>query len=292
MEIAAPAKTNLWLRMVGRREDGFHNIETRMVALSLADRLSLENIPDSVKVSLSCDDPKLETGEGNLVVRAVRALEEHCGRRFGLRLHLQKNIPLEAGLGGGSSDAAAALKGVNQLLELGLDKGELAALAAGIGSDVPFFIHDSPCDCSGRGEIVTPVGKGQDLPILLLKPPFGVSAAWAYQNWAGAIELPGVTYAPQICPWGEMVNDLERPVFEKFFVLARLKMWLLDQAEVHAALLSGSGSCVLVVLAEADGGEGLVAMAKERFGSTLWTHLGRTLGGLKRSKDSLQAAGT
>jgi len=283
MEITAPAKTNLWLRIVGRREDGFHHIETRMVALSLADRLVLENIPDSDEVSLSCDDKDLGTGEGNLVVRAVRALEQRCGRRFGLRLHLQKNIPLAAGLGGGSSDAAAALKGVNRLLELGLDADELTALATGLGSDVPFFVHDSPCDCSGRGEIVTPVDGGQDLPVLLLKPPFGVSAAWAYQNWAGSIELPGVTYAPQICPWGEMVNDLERPVFEKFFILARLKMWLLDQAEVHAALLSGSGSTLVVVLAEADGGDGLAARAKERFGATLWTHLGRTLGGLDKN---------
>ncbi len=255
-----------------------------MVALSLADRLSLENIPGSDEVKLSCDEARLATGEDNLVVRAVRALEAHCGRRFGLRLHLQKNIPLESGLGGGSSDAAAALKGVNQLLELGLGAAELSELAKGIGSDVPFFIHDSPCDCSGRGELVTPVDGGQDLPVLLLKPPFGVSAAWAYRRWADSMKLPGVAYAPQICPWGEMVNDLERPVFEKFFVLARLKVWLLDQAEVHAALLSGSGSTLVVVLVEADGGEGLAARAKERFGSTLWTHLGSTLGSSKHSE--------
>ncbi len=281
LEIIAPAKTNLWLRILGRREDGFHAVDTRMVALSLADRLSLELMPSGQGAGLQCSDASLGVGEGNLVMRALRLLERHCGRSFDLRIHLDKKIPLAAGLGGGSSDAAALLKGVNQLLDLKLDQATLLGLAAQIGSDVPFFIFDTPCDCSGRGEVVSPVEFKTELPILLVKPGFGVSAAWAYQNRAASIELPGVTYAPQLCPWGEMVNDLERPVYEKYLFLARLKMWLLDQGETHAALLSGSGSTLLVVLAGIDGGGRLQQRLKEHFSENMWTYVGRTLGSAK-----------
>lgn len=279
IEISAPAKTNLWLCVLGKREDGFHEIDTRMVELSLADKITIEVNLSGQEVSLTCSDESLETGEDNLVMRAVRVLEEHCGQSFGLRIHLQKHIPIAAGLGGGSSDAAAVLKGINRLCKLNLDNDVLSGLAARIGSDVPFFIYNSPCDCTGRGEIVAPVKFDQELPVLLVKPGFGVSAAWAYQHRADSIEIPGVVYAPQVCQWGSMVNDLERPVFEKFLFLARLKMWLLDQPETHAALLSGSGSTLLVVLREAHEGVQLAEKIKGHFGETMWTHLGHTLGG-------------
>lgn len=279
IEISAPAKTNLWLRVFGKREDGFHDLETRMVALSLADQLTLEAVTSTEEVFLSCNDARLETGEENLAIRAVRILEDHCDRQFGLRIHLEKRIPLAAGLGGGSSDAAAVLKGLNQLFQLGLAVDDLSALAAKLGSDVPFFVYDSPCDCRGRGEMISPVEMNEELPILLAKPAFGITAAWAYRNWENSIEIPGVSYVPQVCPWGALINDLERPVFEKFFILPRLKMWLLDQPETHAALLSGSGSTMLVVLAEADGGERLAERMKARFGHSMWTYVGHTLGG-------------
>lgn len=277
IEISAPAKTNLSLRILGKREDGFHAIETRMVALSLADHLTLEKLPDGQGASLLCSDKNLDTGEGNLVMRALRLIEKHCEKRFDLRIHLDKQIPIAAGLGGGSSDAAALLKGVNHMFDLNLDHDVLTSLAARIGSDVPFFIYDSPCDCKGRGELVQPIEFKQQLPLLLVKPDFGVSAAWAYQKWADSVEIPGVVYAPQLCLWGTMVNDLERPVFEKFLFLARLKMWLLDQAETHVALLSGSGSTLVVVLAEAEGGERLEARMKEHFGGDLWSCISHTL---------------
>lgn len=279
IEITAPAKTNLWLRILGQREDGFHEIDTRMVELSLADKITIETNPGAQEVSLTCSDELLGTGEDNLIMRAVRVLEEHCGQSFGLRIYLEKRIPIAAGLGGGSSDAAAVLKGINRLCELNLSKDDLSGLAAKIGSDVPFFVYSSPCDCTGRGELVTPIEFDQELPVLLVKPGFGVSAAWAYQNRAQSLEIPGVVYAPQVCQWGAFVNDLERPVFEKFLFLARLKMWLLDQPETHVALLSGSGSTLLVVLTESHGGERLAEKITEHFGETMWTHLGHTLGG-------------
>lgn len=271
-----PAKTNLWLRVTGKREDGYHGIETRMVSLSLADTLHLTPADDG-KISLTCDDPSLPVNEENLILKAVRALETRLNRRFGARIELEKRIPHGAGLGGGSSDAASTLLGFNQLFQLGLDRPQLSEIAATFGSDIPYFIQEKTCDCSGRGEIVTPVEFPWELPIFLIKPAFSVPTAPAYGRWADSHELPGVPYAPQICPWGTMFNDLERPVFQKYLILARMKEWLLNQGEVHAAILSGSGSALLAVLSRNDRGRILEERALKVFGPTTWTWVGHTL---------------
>ncbi|MEO0415394.1 MAG: 4-(cytidine 5'-diphospho)-2-C-methyl-D-erythritol kinase, partial [Verrucomicrobiota bacterium] len=171
-QISARAKTNLWLRIVGKREDGFHDIETRMVHLSLADQLTLEWTSNDF-VEFTCSDSSLPTDEENLVVKAVRVLEQHTGKKFGIQIHLDKNIPSGAGLGGGSSDAAAVLIAINEMAALDLSDDTLAGLGAQIGSDIPFFVYRKTCDCSGRGEIVRPTadsGKEVGLPIVLLKP--------------------------------------------------------------------------------------------------------------------------
>lgn len=278
-EIDAPAKTNLWLRVLGKREDGFHEIDTRMVCLSLRDTLFLK-WRDDEKVVLRCSDPCLPTGEENLVVRAVRALERHCQKKFALSIDLEKSIPSGAGLGGGSSDAAAVLRAINQMAELNLSEEVLSGIAATIGSDIPFFVYDRPCDCRGRGELVTPV-KGNQQPkrlgIFLCKPPFEISAGWAYQRFAESAEYKGFHYLPQVCAWGEMVNHLERPVFEKFPILGDMKKWLLEQPEIHAALLSGSGSTMLAMLKNGASGESLGEKVKARYGETCWTYVGTTV---------------
>ena len=277
MNFRAHAKTNLSLRVLGKRDDGFHAIETRMVRLSVSDKLELE-WTDENQIDFTCSDPELPTGEENLVIKAVRALERHANKTFSVRIHLEKNIPSGAGLGGGSSDAATVLKALNEMGNLGFSIDDLCKIAAEIGSDVPFFVHDSACDCSGRGEIVVPVPEfSPQLPILLAKPAFGISAGWAYQNFSDSHQLPGISYTPQLCPWGLMTNDLERPVFEKFLVLARMKMWLLDQPEVHAAIMSGSGSTMIAVLNNKDTGEVLAAKIRERFGNSTWTWVGSSL---------------
>ncbi|MBL9153785.1 MAG: 4-(cytidine 5'-diphospho)-2-C-methyl-D-erythritol kinase [Verrucomicrobiales bacterium] len=275
--LAAPAKTNLWLRVLRRREDGFHDIVTRIVQLNLADTVHLEAVPESRGASLTCSDASLPVDESNLALKALRALESRLDRRFGVRIHIDKAIPHGAGLGGGSSDAAAVLRGLNQLHALGLSPDELADIGATFGSDVPVFAHASVCDCEGRGEIVTPVEFAWELPIFLMKPPFGVPTPWAYQRWRDSAEIPGIPYTPQVCPWGVMENDLERPVFQKHLLLARMKKWLLDQREVHAAILSGSGSCLLAVLNRNDRGRILEERARQTFGQTLWTWVGHTL---------------
>ena len=154
--ISAPAKTNLHLRVLGKREDGFHEIDTRMVRLSLSDTLTLQWTSED-QLKFTCSDETLPTGEDNLVVMAVRALEAYCGKKFSVAIDLQKNIPSGAGLGGGSSDAAAVLRALNEMADLWINTDDLAAIGATVGSDVPFFVYNRSCDCKGRGEIVEPI---------------------------------------------------------------------------------------------------------------------------------------
>ncbi|MCB1091122.1 MAG: 4-(cytidine 5'-diphospho)-2-C-methyl-D-erythritol kinase [Verrucomicrobiae bacterium] len=277
LTLQAPAKTNLSLKVIGKREDGFHEIQTRIAPLSLHDTVEIGKAASN-KTTLTCSDASLPTDETNLALKAVRALEARVGRSFGVKIHIEKAIPHGAGLGGGSSDAIAVMKGINELFFLGLTPEELAETGAGFGSDVPVFAFDSVCDCGGRGEMVTPVEFPWELPVLLIKPPSGVSTPWAYQRWANSIEIPGVPYTPQVCPWGVMTNDLERPVFQKYLLLARMKKWLLDQREVHAALMSGSGSCLLAVLTRNDLGRIVEERVRQAFGHTLWTWVGHTIG--------------
>ncbi|MDF2375462.1 MAG: 4-(cytidine 5'-diphospho)-2-C-methyl-D-erythritol kinase [Verrucomicrobiales bacterium] len=276
-EIEAAAKTNLWLRVVGKREDGFHEIETRMVTLTLADRLKFKWREDD-QVVLRCSDESLPTGEENLVVKAVRALAGKVGKTLAVSIDLQKQIPSGAGLGGGSSDAAAVLRALNEMGSLQLSEEELAGVGAMIGSDVPFFVYNRPCDCGGRGEIVTPVEEPvPSLSLFLIKPAFEIAAAWAYQHWAKSGEYEDFHYASQAMAWGEMGNDLERPVFEKFPVLGEMKSWLSSRPGVSGALLSGSGSTMLAVLEEGTDGKALEDLALERYGRNCWTNLCRTM---------------
>ena len=276
--IEAPAKTNLWLKVLEKRSDGYHSIETRMIRLSLADRLTIETNEEQC-VEFTCSDPDLPAGEENLVIRAVRVLEKHARKKFGLKIHLEKKIPVGAGLGGGSSDAAAVFRGINELEKLKIKPKKLVQLAASIGSDIPFFLYDGPCDVSGRGEVVNPVPADAvpRLPVVLLKPGFSISAGWAYQSLEEAREkIDPLAIVPQVCPWGSMENDLEIPVFLKFPILHQMKDWLLTQPEVHAALLCGSGSTMMAILRDFDHGEPLIEKAKLYFGEETWTFRGHT----------------
>ena len=246
MQVLAPAKINLSLKILGRRDDSFHEIETLISPISLADKIDIER--QSRWIDFSCDDPTVPSGDENLVVRAAKAFFETTKIGGGVGIKLHKKIPHGAGLGGGSSDAAATLRALNKIFEAKLSLEELAKLGSTIGSDVAFFLFESAAVCKGRGEIVNPTKLKKKLSILLLKPAFGVSSAWAYSRWQDSKEIPGIFYQRQGFDGQSLVNDLERPVFEKFVFLAQLKTWLLKQAEVGAALMSGSGSTVFAVL--------------------------------------------
>jgi len=273
LTLVSPAKINLWLRVLGKRDDGFHEVTTRMCPLGLADEVQITTASGST-TRLTCSDSSIPTDGSNLALKALAAFEERTGIRRPWNIHLKKRIPHGAGLGGGSSNAASVLDGINHLTGLTLSLDELKGIAAQIGSDVPFFLQQNVCDATGRGEHIDAV---QDfpwqLPLVLIKPPFGIPTPWAYQRWANSKELEGVLYAPQICPWGQMVNDLERPVFEKWLPLATLKMWLLDQGETRAALMSGSGSTVFAIASSPSAAVTLAEKARKLCGESTWVEV-------------------
>ncbi len=269
MQVLAPAKINLSLKILGRRSDGFHEIETLITSISLYDKIDIER--QSRWIDFSCDDPTVPSGDENLVVRVAKAFFEKTKISGGVGIKLHKKIPHGAGLGGGSSDAAATLRALNQLFKTKLSREELANLGSNIGSDVSFFLFESAAVCKGRGEIVEPTKLKKKLSILLLKPGFSVSSAWAYSRWQDSKEIPGISYQPQNFDGQNFLNDLERPVFEKFVFLAQLKAWLLNQAEVGAAVMSGSGSTVFAVLRPNADVDLVAERVREELDREIWT---------------------
>jgi len=169
------------------------------------------------------------------------------------------------------------LRALNKIFEAKLSLEELAKLGSTIGSDVAFFLFESAAVCKGRGEIVNPTKLKKKLSILLLKPAFSVSSGWAYSRWQDSQEIPGISYQPQSFDDQSLVNDLERPVFEKFVFLAQLKTWLLKQSEVGAALMSGSGSTLFAVLRENADVDLVAKRAREELDREIWTCASETV---------------
>jgi 4-diphosphocytidyl-2-C-methyl-D-erythritol kinase len=272
MQVLAPAKINVSLKILRRRDDGFHEIETLITPITLCDHIEIErNDSSSSKIEFHCDDPSVPADDDNLIVRAARAFFAATKLKRAISIELKKKIPHGAGLGGGSSDAASALLALNELFNTNLPRESLAKIAETVGSDVPFFIFESAALCKGRGELVTPLRLKDKLSLLLLKPEFGVSTAWAYSHWRDSLETQGVSYAAQEFGGQAFLNDLERPVFDKFIFLAQLKMWLLRQREVGAALMSGSGSTIFAVLRASADADLLARRAKSELDPELWT---------------------
>lgn len=270
----SPCKVNLSLKVLSRRTDGFHEVDTLMAPVALFDRLVFSPASET---SLSCDAEGVPLDESNLVIKAVRLIERELGRPVNWRIHLDKRIPHGAGLGGGSGNAAATLIALNELENAGISRERLVNISAQLGSDVGFFIDGGICRCTGRGEIVSPAPEysGFSGTLLLLKPSFGVSTPDAYQRWLGSSPLPGVDYSPHAWNGIEFVNDLERPVFEKFLFLAELKTWLSRQNGVSVAMMSGSGSTMFAFVDSPERGHELASRAKEELDPTLWSWIGQ-----------------
>ena len=271
MQILAPAKINVSLKILRRRDDGFHEIETLITPITLCDQIEIEKSDSSSEIEFHCDDPSVPAGDDNLIVRAARAFFAATKLKRAISIELKKKIPHGAGLGGGSSDAASTLLALNELFNTNLPRETLAKIAETVGSDVPFFIFKSAALCKGRGELVTPLSLKDKLSLLLLKPEFRVSTAWAYSHWRDSLEIPGVSYAAQEFAGQIFLNDLECPVFHKFIFLAQLKMWLLKQREVGAAVMSGSGSTIFAVLRASADADLLARRAKSELDPELWT---------------------
>src|SRR5262245_62048232 len=184
----APAKVNLFLEILSKRADGFHDLATLMVAVNLFDTLVFRSAPEGI--ALTSNRPDLSSGPDNLIVKAAALLQKRSGRNLGTAIRLVKRIPMQAGLGGGSSDAAATLLALNRLWDLELTREDMADLGAQLGSDVPFFVLADTAWCTGRGEIVDPLPVGARLHFVLVCPPFGCSTAEVYRglSWPAADE--------------------------------------------------------------------------------------------------------
>lgn len=269
----APAKINLSLRVKGKREDGFHEVDILMAALDLCDELEFHN---SRTTTLLCDTPGLPLDETNLVMRAVRAFEKVYGRKAKQRITITKRIPMQAGLGGGSSDAATTLLALNEVLGTNFSTEELREMAAELGSDVAYFLTPGICRCTGKGELVTPMPELAEWtsPIVLLKPSFGVSTPTAYRLLESAKPLPGIPYEPQKVDGVVLENHLEKPVFSKYPYLGLLKRWALQQEGVRAAMMSGSGSTIFALTHTPEQAQALAQAAKEQVDATLTTFCG------------------
>lgn len=269
----APAKINLSLRILGKREDGYHELETLMAPITLADEIQLQLIPDNIfeSVSLSCNDVALPTNKENLCVRAAYAFQDATNLRTPITISLQKKIPYGAGLGGGSSDAAAVLRGMNMLFEEPLCFEELHQIATTIGSDVPFFLDPKPRYCRGRGELLGEAVSLADWKLLLIKPPFPIAAAEAYSRLqvAGCRLQVDTTLLDGI----PIFNDLEAPVFGKYFQLLTLKSWLQACPKIAAAWMTGSGSTMVAALKKEISKEEILHLQQsiiDKFGSSFW----------------------
>jgi 4-diphosphocytidyl-2-C-methyl-D-erythritol kinase len=274
LTLHAPAKINLSLRVLEKRTDGFHAIDTLMVKLAgLSDQLEFH---EAAEFSFHCEDPGIPADGGNLVVKAVRAYEAASGLTCKCAITLKKSIPHGAGLGGGSSDAATTLRALDHLHDGTLGPARLHELAAALGSDVPFFLSPGAARCTGRGDIIEAAESTAPLRVLLVKPDFNVPTADAYSRWSSSHVLPGINPAPQIIDGFSLVNDLERPVFGKHRFLAELKQWLLDRHETRAALLCGSGSTVFAVLDDNADAEALAKAARHELDPGLWHWAGTT----------------
>ena len=180
ISLKAPAKINLFLEISGKRNDGYHEIETVMQEIDLVDNLQFEETQEGVK--LKCNDKNIPSDENNLVCKAANLILNECGIKKGVLISLEKNIPVGAGLGGGSSDAAATLKALNLLWKIGLNDAELMGFAAKLGSDIPFFIKGKTSLCSGRGEKITPIEVKSEMNYLIIFPHINISTTTIYRN--------------------------------------------------------------------------------------------------------------
>lgn len=274
--VRCPAKLNLFLEVVRRRPDGYHDLDTVMQAIDLYDDLHVAPRADGA-LTLECSDPTLPTGERNLVLKAALALREGTGHRGGAHLRLVKRIPAEAGLGGGSSDAAGALVGLNAAWDLGLSSAELGDVAAAVGSDVAFFLAGGTARCTGRGEQVEPAEVAGTFHYVLVCPQAGVSTAAAYRSLCFPLTHRGASASMILCALAEgdidavgrsLFNRLETPAFRLHPSLSDGKARLAAVGCFAGVAMTGSGSALFGLCRPAD--------REVAFGETVGLQLGET----------------
>jgi 4-diphosphocytidyl-2-C-methyl-D-erythritol kinase len=276
-------KVNLLLNILGRRADGFHELETVMQPVNFCDELDFERGGNSVE--LSCSEKTLPTDSKNLAYRAAVSFLSAAKISDGVKIHLEKKIPLAAGLGGGSGNAATTLLALNELFGQPLTITKLDELAAALGSDIPFFLYGKPALATGRGEKVEPLEKFSALDgkaFLLIHPGFGISTPWAYQNLARfttalnghAGRAKDLIAKLQTNDWpaaaADFYNSLEAPALEKFPILGLFQEFLRTNGAL-AALMSGSGSTTFAICESVSSAKSLLEKFKSKFGENCWT---------------------
>ena len=285
LEIQSPCKVNLLLNILGKRADGFHELETVMHPVNLHDRLLLTRAGREMRgIQLTCSEPSLPVDAGNLVHRAAMAFLQTARVEEGVRLHLEKRIPLAAGLGGGSGNAASTLLGLNQLFGQPLAPEQLHQIAAALGSDIPFFLQSKPALATGRGENIFSLDAFpamQGAAFLLIHPGFGISTAWAYQQLAKfphalngrpgraqtLVELLQSADLPAASV--EFYNSLEAPALDKYPLLALFQEFLRSHGAA-ATLMSGSGSTTFALVQSEAEAHALAEKFQGKFGAC-WT---------------------
>jgi 4-diphosphocytidyl-2-C-methyl-D-erythritol kinase len=267
MKISTPAKINLALEILGKRPDGFHELATWMIPVGLFDTIEIEPASEFSFVSSVSE---LAGDPSNLIIRAAELFNRTASLETAYAIHLQKEIPIGAGLGGGSSDAAATLRLLDRIHKDRLGRQQLHDLAAALGSDVAFFLDVRSAWCTGRGEKIEPRDFPEGLWVCLFKPEFGVSTAGAYRAYA---QLPDdLKRGRQIeTQWGKLRNDLEQAVLPKYVFLAVMKEWLKRQSEALFAMMSGSGSTVFAIVQNRLVGESLRTGFANEFGEQTWS---------------------
>jgi 4-diphosphocytidyl-2-C-methyl-D-erythritol kinase len=271
------------LNILRKRPDGFHELETVMHPVALHDELTFEQTGSQIQ--LTCSNSTLPTGPENLVYRATDAFLNKSGLTVGVKIHLEKRIPLAAGLGGGSGNAAITLLGLNQLFGQPLTLEQLVPLASALGSDVPYFLQNQPALCTGRGEIIQslkPFSIMKGLAILLIHPGFGIATAWAYKELAQHPKalngIPGraqklivqMEQGNRDAAFGEFYNSLEAPALNKYPILAIYQEYLRQHGAL-GTLMSGSGSTTFAIVENVTTGQVLAEKFKEKFGQSCWT---------------------
>lgn len=249
MTLRAYAKINLGLQILGKRPDGYHDIETIFHQIDLYDEIDI--VHNESGVHFTTDSPNVPADASNLCVRAATILHDLTGAQGGVEITLRKRIPIGAGLGGGSTDAATVLKGICKLWDLDISLQELHLLSSGLGSDVPFFLNGGTAYATGRGEKLEPLNLSMPYWIVVVTPPVHISTVWAYTNFVlnphlrreniKAVVTDGLREPRMLV--NKLRNDFEPLVFQQYPEIMRVKE-LLVKGGADFALMSGSGSSV------------------------------------------------
>jgi 4-diphosphocytidyl-2-C-methyl-D-erythritol kinase len=284
LTLESPAKINLFLSITGRRADGFHDLVSVAAPLAWGDTLAVEAADD---FALACDEPAVPLDDSNLILKAARAFRNASGSSIGARFSLTKRIPMGAGLGGGSSNAATALRALNELSGRPLSPSALAAVAAQIGSDCALFLENCPVVMRGRGEAITALQshaaeRVTGRSVLIFKPAFGISTPWAYRQLAtqGATAyLPAAETEARLSGWLDSVrpvedllfNNMEPPAFRKNPALPIL-LERLSKTFGVATRMSGSGSACFVLLRADSAVDAMRAVIRDAWGVSAFVH--------------------